>query len=208
MKHPGIIIAFSLAAAGASSGGCSDFQSSLSPYVEIDSSFTILEQGIIISALSAWEDSTPSVSFPNVRIVDPAQIKKDWSDNPFTPTAFIFRSQVDACPMKYQGTLEAGTVAFTTQKERGDNNSFVCVDSMVENGLSLAVWRETITHELGHVLGLHHLPAPPPGGGALMFWQYGIHSAERPTCLDLQELQQVHPEAVVPENCITWKNVE
>jgi len=202
MRH--YAYALALLATVSLSIGCSPHKYSLRPYVEIDKDFSPDEAEKILTGMDVWATSS-NATFLDPVFVSHLQIIADWEANPDAPHIFFYHNSVakdPACPF---GPLPGSSLAATHTENYNNNNAIVCVDPLV--GLKSDTYQWAMTHEIGHALGLPHLEQPVPGGGVLMFWEYGIHSAQVPTCLDLSALAQVHPgEQDVPDNCMIWHN--
>ena len=165
------------------------------PTLIIDSSFTPAEMTQVTAAILAWESVDSNVHF-TVQIGSHDDIGQRGATSPADDTIYFQRLTADGCE------ADLATWAGITQwTENYSTISCVNADELdSESDVRPLGLQACVAHELGHSLGLWHIDEGVPSHPVSIMTTY--HQDEPanalPTCLDVNDVAQVHHLAGVP----------
>ncbi len=123
------------------------------PQVAIDATFTNEEAAGILEGLASWNAAVPEIVF-----IVSVQAHADVLKVGQTDTIYIIRNEGShgPCPIPPKSEIGIENVGL----EYSDaHRAAICLDATYVNANG-ALWKEITLHEVGHALGLDHMPAP------------------------------------------------
>jgi hypothetical protein len=155
---------------------CAQPSMTLHPYVYVDPHFSAEETAGIWDGLRAWEAAAPAVEFlPAFESYDVAWMRAHYGEENHI---HIFRSDAEGhgCPF----TLAADIVGQTSSPEHTGSSQICIIADYVDTHDNR--WTAITGHEVGHALGLSHMPPP-----SIMAVPYNVTS-DHIECKDVQAL--------------------